>query len=82
MTTAFAVLATIRSRSLVLHLLGSGQDDELAVDPAEPDRADRARGTGRLARTRVAEAPMIERTSGSFLRSAEIGPAWIWTSSR
>ena len=25
---------------------------------------------------------MIERTSESFSRSAEIGPAWIWTSSR
>ena len=37
---------------------------------------------GTRASSSEAEAPMIEGTSGSFLRSAEIGPAWIWTSSR
>jgi hypothetical protein len=32
---------------------------------------------GTLERINEAEAPMIERTSESFSRSAEIGPAWI-----
>ncbi len=37
---------------------------------------------GTRASIREAEAPIIDGMSGSFLRSAEIGPAWIWISSR
>ena len=57
----------------LLELVGGREGDELAVDPAQADGADRARGTGRRASSSEAEAPIIERTSGSFSRSAEIG---------
>ena len=42
MTMAFSVLATIRSRSLSSSSSAVGNGDELAVDPAQPDGADRA----------------------------------------
>ena len=66
----------------VLQLLGGRERDELAVDAAQPDRPRSGPRNGTCASSSAAEAPIIDGTSGSFCRSAEIGPAWICTSSR
>ena len=65
---------------LGLLALGVGRvEDELPVDRADADRADR--GVERDERARSAtEAPLIARMSGSFSPSAERTKAMIWVS--
>ena len=81
MTIARSVEATIRSRSPAFSSAAVGRTTSLPsirpsrIEPIGPMN-------GRRARRTVAEAPIIDRTSASLIRSAEIGPAWIWTSSR
>ncbi len=58
-----------------------GQGDQFPFHPRSRTEPIGPRN-GSRARTSEAEAPIIDRTSASFLRSDEIGPAWIWTSSR
>ncbi len=81
MTMALAVLATTRSRSLSASSSTSGSGMSLPSTRASRMAPIGPRKGTRASRS-VAEAPIIEGTSASFLRSAEIGPAWIWTSSR
>ena len=81
MTTAFSVLATIRSRSLFSS--SSAVGNATSWPSTRPSRtAPIGPENGTRASTSAADAPMIDGTSGSLERSAEIGPAWIWTSSR
>ncbi len=81
MTTAFSVLATIRSRSLFSSSSAVGK--ATSWPSTRPSRtAPIGPMYGSCARTSDAEAPMIDSTSASFERSAEMGPAWICTSSR
>ena len=81
MTTAFSVLETIRSRSLFSSSSAVGNATNLPstrpsrIEPTGPRNGTRASKS-------AAEAPIIDGTSASFCRSAEIGPAWICTSSR
>ena len=81
MTIVLSVEATIRSRSLSFISPAVGRATYLSL--TRPSlTAPMGPMNGTCERIKEAEAPMIERTSASFSRSAEIGPAWIWTSSR
>ena len=82
MTTALSVPATIRSRSLNSSSAAVGKGMSLPSTRASLTAPIGPRNGTFSAMISDADAPMIDGTSGSFCLSAEIGPAWIWTSSR
>ncbi len=80
-TIVLSVEATTRSRSLAFSSSAVGKVTSLpSTRPSRTAPMGPMKGTRAI--KRVAEAPLIEGTSASLTRSAEIGPAWIWTSSR